>query len=118
MSEFYLSLAATAQRLIDKYGQTVTFTRTNAGTVNPITGIGTPAVDTTFSGNGIILNYSKALVDGINILSGDNRVLLSGKTEPKNDDIIVAANGGFKVISVKPLTPAGIVVMYEIQVRY
>jgi hypothetical protein len=117
VSSFYSSLASRAEKLIAKYGQTVTLTRANAGAVDPVTGAASSAASTVLTTKGVIIDYSEGIANGVNILMGDNRVLLSSKVEPKNDDVVTVSNGSYKVISVKILSPAGIVVMYELQVR-
>jgi len=118
VAEFYASLAATAKRLLTTYGQTVTITRSNVGTVDPITGAGTPAADTVFTAKGAVFGYNKALVDGVNVLTEDKRILIESTTEPKVNDLVATADGDYNVLAVSPLSPAGIVVVYELQARY
>lgn len=118
MASFYERLASTALNLLTKYGQTVTVTRENVGTVDPITGEGTPAADTTFTAKGCVFNYNQALIDGAQIKSGDKKIILESTNEPMINDVVTTTEGDFTVISVKPTSPAGTVVIYELQVRY
>lgn len=121
MAEFYDNFASLAQRLIRSRGQEVTFTRSVAGTVDPITGIGTPGNDITFTGFGLVFDYSSTLIDGVQIKAQDKRLLLepnlSGGNVPMIDDVVTTANGDYTALRVEPLSPAGTVVKYDVQLR-
>lgn len=121
MAEFYDNFASLAQRLIRSRGQEVTFTRAVAGTVDPITGSGTSGTPITFTGYGLVFDYASTLVDGVQIQSQDKRLLLepnlTGGNVPKIDDVVTTANGNFTALRVEPLSPAGTVVKYDVQLR-
>ena len=117
MAEFYASLASTAKRLLTTYGQTVTVTRYVAGAVDPVTSIGTAGTSVTFTSKGAVFNYSNSLVDNAEILSTDKKLILESTTEPQNNDVVTTATGDFTIISIKPLSPSGVVVIYDVQLR-
>lgn len=121
MAEFYTNFAALATRLIRSRGQEVTFTRANAGTVDPITGIGTAGSNTTFTGYGLVFDYDQNLINGTQIQAQDKRLLLepglTGSNIPKVDDVVTTTAGDFTVMNVSPLSPAGTVVKYDVQLR-
>lgn len=117
MPSFYQNLAATATRLLTKYGQTVTVTRDVVGTVDPITGQGTPGTPVTFTGKGAIFDYDIRLVDGVMIQATDKRLMLEAANAPEIGDVITTADGDYTAVSVNPTSPAGTVVKYDIQIR-
>jgi len=114
---FYSNLALTAKKLLIKFGQTVTVTRYIEGSVDPVTGLGTAGTSVTFTGSGAVLNIDKSLVNGSSILSTDNKLLFESTTEIMTNDKVTANGVDYKALSVKPLNPAGIVVIYDVQIR-
>lgn len=117
MADFYANLAATALRLLTKYGQTVTVTRDVVGTVDPITGAGTPGTPVTFTGKAAIFDYNVSLIDGVMIQASDKRMVIESTNEPQTSDVVTTATGDFTVVAVNPLSPAGTVVKYDVQIR-
>lgn len=114
---FYSDLAATAKQLLTDKGQVLTFSRIT-GTYDPEAGEETGASTTTYTGNGASFNYNKSEVDGNIIQRGDIRLLLEATaTEPVNEDTVVIDSIIYTVKNVSPTSPAGTVVMYELQLR-
>lgn len=114
----YANLKATARKLLQGFGQTMTLTRDVAGTYNPETGT---IVNTTqtFSDYGVVLPYgegSSSVADSL-IQQGDRQVFIQMSTEPKTTDKMTIAGVTYNIIAVKPLEPAGINVLYELQIR-
>jgi len=64
---FYNKLAATAAKLITKFGAVGTITRTTGGSINPVTGNTTAGTTVTYSPNTIVQRYADELVDGTRI---------------------------------------------------
>lgn len=121
MAEFYDNFASLAQRLIRSRGQEVKFTRAVAGSQDPITGVGTPGTSITFTGFGLVFDYQSTLIDGVQIQAQDKRLLLepslTGGNAPQIDDVVTTANGNYTTLRVEPLSPAGTVVKYDVQLR-
>lgn len=117
MAEFYAGLALTAKRLLTTYGQTVTVTQSTGEVYDPATGLTTPGTNTSFTGVGAVFNYQSNRIDGVSIVTGDQKLLLESASEPQINAVITTADGTFNVMSVSPLSPAGIVVYYEVQLR-
>ncbi len=117
VAEFYTGLANTTISLLTKFGQNVTVTRAVVGTVDPVDGTGTPGTSTTFTAYAAIFNYRKNLVDGVQVLSTDKKCLMQSGNEPMINDVVTTADGDFHIVSVDPLTPAGTVVKYDVQLR-
>lgn len=117
MPDFYGDMAAVANRLLTDKGQLVVFTRITTNFFNPTTGIN-ETIASTFSGYGAAFDYNQAKIDGTMIKRGDIRLLLEAvTTEPKQDDKATIDGDDYLVMNVKPLSPAGTVVTYEVQLR-
>jgi hypothetical protein len=116
----YARAKATADRLIEKFGQLGAVRRTGAPTgpeYDP-----TPGVDVDHPARFAIMDYMASEIDGTRVLATDKKALLavgSLTITPALDDKLVEADGTvYKIIPpLKPLSPAGTVVMYEIQCR-
>lgn len=106
-------------------GQPITITFPNVGTFDPATqsmsGGGAPSVN---DGSGIELSFDIRQIDGKSILQDDKRFLLSPKKldgtdmpEPTTKATVTLADGPFRIINCKPTKPAGVAIMYELQLR-
>lgn len=112
----YANAQATAERLIAQFGQTATLTKyTSTGTAyapsRSATGYGVIVV---------IMDYRNSEIDGTLVKQGDKRIYLStdGLTvTPATTDTITLESVVHLIIDVRPLSPGGTVVYYEIQAR-
>lgn len=117
----YAATAATADRLIKRFGTSATLRRTisDAAAYDPATGtVAAPAaVDTVCSA--VVIDYDQKMIDGTLIRAGDKRVYMSviGVGLPLAADLFVWQTVTYTVMTVKPLAPAGVGVLYEIQAR-
>ena len=113
----YAKSAATADRLIKRFGQAATLIRQ--------VHIGGPDYDPTFAKQSrdctvAVLEYENREIDGSRIQTGDKKVLVSAvglSPEPSTADRIDIGGEEHAVVSVKPLSPAGTAVFYEVQAR-
>ena len=117
---------SSADRMIKAKGQAVTLTARSGGAYNPATG-SSAITETTQAGKGVILplaGYRK--VDGVNIIAGDETLLLSALnaagaalTEPSVNDILTLADGttSYTFVEVNALSPAGLDIIYDCVVR-
>jgi hypothetical protein len=105
-------------------GQAVTITRQSAGAYDPATG--TAAITTTTqSGTGVELDYTIRELDSTLIQQGDKKLLLSplnaagaALTKPEIDDTVTLADSSVWTIkNNRPLSPAGTVILFELQLR-
>ena len=73
--------------------------------------------DTTL--NAVVTNYNKGEVDGTLVLETDLKVIAdSAKVIKKEDaDLILIASTTYRIVNVREITPAGVVLAYEIQAR-
>ena len=123
MSQFYDRTAATAARLLASYGQPVSITRTSGGTYDPLTGEKTGQTTTTYTPDGVLLNYGgKEAGDlraaGVDIVSTDKKLLCAAfEVDPVVTDTVTVGGLDWTVMRVKTLSPAGAAVLHELQVR-
>jgi len=116
----YQDIAEEASCAIADAGTTLTIKRSVSGVTDPITGITTGGTVDLHTVTGVKLRFKNTDIDGTLVKSGDLRILLSveGLTViPESTDTIMISGIDWKIIDVKPLEPAEIVVLYELQVR-
>lgn len=114
---FYNSLAATAAKLITKFGAVGTIKRTTGGSVDPVTGNTTAGTTVTYSPNTIVQKYADALVDGTRILSSDRLIILDNTIEPLTTDKITVRGEDWTIVNVTESRPAGVPLVYFVQAR-
>jgi len=118
MSFDYGKSAATAARLLDKFGQSLTFSlpeRTEGGAPGVP---GTIIPGRSITGVGVKLDYDNREIDGTVIQTGDARVLIEATNEPPENGMTLSIAGNqWRVENRQPLEPADIVVMYTLQIR-
>lgn len=113
----YARVADTAARLLDKFGQTVTLTRTVAGGYDPATGVTSPDVTQTAPVRAALLPYSNGdrLAAGQMIRQGDRKAYIAPDAAFQPDALtkLIEADGTvWQLESVEPLAPAGVPVLY------
>lgn len=123
---FYGRMAATADRLLDLYGQQVTFVRTPK-TIDPMDGKVTPGTALTSTVPAVVLPASKGTIQAF-----DNRLedsSLAGKKlrylkvaakdmtfEPKSLDMLILGGQTWQVLGCTPVNPAGTPLVYGVGV--
>lgn len=115
---FYSDMAQTAHDLLVEFGQSVTLTRLTPGAYDPNTGTAT-VVKTTQSGKGAVLDYGNRDIDGTIVKTGDRNLILSaiGLVLPLVGDEVTVGATIYKITNVKPLSPAGVLVIAECNLR-
>lgn len=119
MSEaFYTRMAATASRLINKYGKEITVVR-DTRTRDRVTGVETGPAPTTLTPVGLVLDYDNKQIDGTRIQAGDRLVVFTmGYSPSMVDKIQVDGDGqGWNVVSVKTKKPSTVALVHFVQVR-
>jgi hypothetical protein len=114
---FYTSIAATASRLMGRFGATVTAKRSDAAFINPVTGRRLRGSVSQLSAKGIVQRYKDSLIDGTRILDSDRLLILDNSFEPLLSDIFVIQGQEWSVISIKSSQPANVPLVYFVQVR-
>lgn len=120
------NLRATADRLIEAQGQSVTLTRRAGGSYDPATSSATVSTSTQ-SGKAVIIPFSAGLrkMAGTNIPAGDVQCLLSALksdgtalSAPHVDDTLTDASSRvYTVVEVSRLDPAGTALVYDLTLR-
>lgn len=115
----YAKTATTAQRMLARFGAPVTVTRETPGAYDPTTGTSTAGSSQSWTPSGVRLDYTQREIDGTNIKAGDQRVYLStvdGMT-PTTGDAVAIGTEVWRVVISRPLAPAGVAVLHDVQVR-
>ena len=122
MTDIYPRGAATALRLLTKYGVDITFRSVTAGAYDTSTGQSVPIeTDTTrkaafFDVNR--LNFGQMLLSGTQVQQGDRRLILDANgSAPSLTTKIIFGGASYAVIDIKELNPAGTPVLYDLIIR-
>lgn len=115
MSFDYDPLAATATRLLTKFGQELTFTRTSKGAYDPATGTTTDTTST-FTKNGVLFDYRDADIGDQTVLAGDRRLVAEAHTYEVGDTVEIDSDT-YRVISVSANQPGDTALVSELQIR-
>lgn len=113
----YVSLAAGAKRLLGTFGRVITV-ETTTGTFDPVLGVVNSAATTSFTANGVVVDYDKSQIDGESVLKNDKRLLLDSDDAPSVNDVAVIGSIDYTIVSVRELNPGGTVVIYDCQIRH
>ena len=117
MSVDYAAKARSADRMIRKFGAPAVLTSTTS-TYDPATGSAS-GTSTTQAVPAVVFDYPAGMIDGTTIRAGDKQAFVStvGVTPPKAADSFTWGSLVHKVVTVKPLAPALVNVLYELQLR-
>lgn len=119
MSFDYGEMAALADEILLEFGAPVILTRTTPGAYDPATGTTGGPVSTPYTGTGAAFDYEAKDIDGTLIKAGDRRVYLStaGIVAPRTGDTLAIAGAALTVVAVRPLQPALLAVLFDVQCR-
>lgn len=113
-----------ALALITKWGQSAILRRVTPGVYNPASGSMAAGTSADYNCVALVQEYKSSVIDGTLIKQGDKALLVPAKdlaVTPKTGDIFVLSDGNWSIPdtkgNIKTLAPAGVVVMYTIQVR-
>ena len=114
----YAAKAVSASKLIRAKGQAM---RIEYGSISGYGG-GTPDIAGAADKSpwGVVTEYSLRDIDGTQIRVGDKRVILealNGMPTPQTKDSLIIEGVSHSIVNVRPLSPAGVVVIYELQAR-
>ena len=112
----YSATAATATRLLQRFGASCVLHRLTAGAYNPATGA-SAATYTDIVTTAAVFAYDQKYIDGTLIKQGDQRAYCAPATEPKQGDQLTWQSIKYTVVAVKPVSPAGVPVLFEAQIR-
>lgn len=117
----YVKSAATALKLITKFGQTATITRTEvkepSNPWDPSTG---EAVTKEYEAAAVVTDYAQRFIDGVTVKYGDKEIIVAAsglEIMPSANDVIETAGQKFSIVSVNVVSPAGVPLVYRVQAR-
>lgn len=114
----YTRAAATALRMLTKFGRDVTLRSTTPGTYDPATGTTTPtSSDTTRKGALFDFGSGQTLERGTLILANDKRLLMDATGPVDAHDRIVIGALEYAIVSVGEINPAGVSVLFDMHLR-
>lgn len=115
----YSKPAATAQRLLERFGRAVTLTRKTPGAYDPATGAPGAGTTATHAGTAALFDYQQKDIDGTHIRVGDQRAYIAPDlaVTPQTGDTLTVGGDTWSVIASRPLAPAGVIVLHDVQVR-
>jgi len=115
MSFNYTALESSAEKLLQRFGRELTFTRTTDGTYSPNTGTVT-TTSSTYKKFACVFDYNESELADENIEQGDRRLLAQGHTY-KIGDTVSIENETYRIISISNLQPADTIMACNLQVR-
>ena len=119
MAKFdYSRPAATATRLLDRFGQAGELSRTvEGGDYDPMTG--PVQITETAACTVALLQFDNSQVDGELVQIGDRRAMIApdASFEPLAGDSLTVGGELLQVVRNRPVSPAGVVVLHDCVVR-
>lgn len=114
---FYNDMSTVARELLEEFGATWSITRTTGEDIDDVTGAVTPGTDTVYYPKGVLTNYNNNQIGQGLIQAGDRLLILDDTVEPLLDDKPTIGGQAWNVISVEISEPAGVPLIYKVQVR-
>jgi hypothetical protein len=118
---FYEDMAAMAKEMLTEFGTTAVLTNPGSGNgvLDPTARTYTPAAGSSHTVTLAVFDYDEKLVNGTTVLSGDKLayVAADASLRPRVGATFPWDGKTMKVVAVKPLQPALIAVLWELQVR-
>lgn len=114
----YSRPAATAKRLLDRFGQDGELSRSTPGGYDPEAGPTDP-VELQSPCTVALLEFDNHQIDGELIRIGDRRALIAPDVsfEPQAGDSLTVGSDVLQVVRNRPVSPAGVVVLHDCVVR-
>lgn len=118
----YVSLAATAARLINKNGADVTLRKQSRTLDEPSKPWrGTDSSDTTVTVKAVLLSFRRKDIDGEIVRRGDRRALIAfdaaGSGIETYDELEDVDGNVWRIVDAEFIKPASIGVLYKLQLR-
>lgn len=115
----YAALRAEVDQILAEFGRACELRRgSGSPVVDPVSGTVTPGAPQVFQVVGVVVDYNDKLVDGETIKRGDRLVYVQAVERPRVGDTFVEANGTqWSVVDFDAVDPAGVAVLFSLQVR-
>jgi hypothetical protein len=106
-----------AAQCIKNRGQLVEFKRVTVSSFDPAAGTGTET-ELIFTAYGIAKQYRFDEIDGVTIQAGDLKLTLEASTTPPIiGDCATVDSVKWRLMALNPVSPAGVIIRYELQLR-
>lgn len=112
----YPATAATATRLLERFGAAATLKRQSGTAYDPATGTSTQTY-TSYATTAAVFDYAQKYIDGTLVKQGDKQAYCAPSVAPEQGDRFTWDGADYTVVAVKPVAPAGTPVLYEAQLR-
>jgi hypothetical protein len=115
---FYAGLASTAANVLRSFGTSLTLRRRGTGKYDAATGRPTLTIaDETVIG--VVEDFKAFEVDNINVQRGDKRITIAAKdlAPMAVGDAIIDGTVEYSIVSISTVAPAGVGLVYQVQVR-
>lgn len=112
----YTATAATASRLLARFGAAATLKRYTGTAYDPAAGASVPTY-TDVPTTAAVFAYDQKYIDGTLVKQGDQRAYCAPSVAPTQGDRLAWQGATLEVVAVKPVSPAGVPVLYEAQLR-
>lgn len=114
----YTATAAGTAKKIKAAGKAITLNRPTGGTVNPGTGSLTGAINTTYSGYAVEIQFDQYLVANGVVENDMKRLLVVGVPSPiVGKDTLTVDGSTWQILKVLPLQPASVTLLWEVWVQ-
>lgn len=113
-----MSIADTASRLLETFGEPIQFSYVAGDAYDPATGGNTGGSTVTITGSGYPSGYRNREQAGQAVEAGDIRLVCEKITERPEVDWLCLVNGNtFRVMDVQPIRKSGADIIYICQLR-
>ena len=113
----YAGMASRAADLLERFGTTVTLSRTSGQTFNPVTEAATGGTTTTLTTTGVLIPFKDALIDGTRVQSGDRMLVIDNSVAPAVTDKVLVGSVYWNILDIQTASPAGTALVYFVHVR-
>lgn len=114
--DFYDGVQEVATELLTEFGSIGQLKVVTTGAYNPATGSASTSTTPT-DVTACVFDYAAHMIDGTRIVTGDKQVYLTAAVTPKPGDVLAWQGVDYRVVTSKPLAPAGVLVLNELQIR-
>ncbi len=119
MTGFYDGLAETAGTLLAQFGKPLTLRIQTGASFDAVNQVTDPVYQD-YAVSGLVLNFSGTINEAGTIVNSlDKKIIVSvaGAPEPTTGALVIDGATIYAIQNVKPLSPAGVSVIYQLQGR-
>jgi hypothetical protein len=117
---FATNLLATARRLIEAYGQSISFARVVEGSFVPSTGAVGAGTSSSYTAYGAPMQYSSREIDNVTVMTNDVLIWVevnASSSIPIVGDVATLSTIAHRILDVQKLVAQGTTVVYKLQAR-